>query len=180
MLGSKHIISILPLIVLLMGVCVLGAFAQGADSRTPGQRDDPDQPMGLRESQQKMRIEQEKKEYDEMVDRGQQALKLSEDLERSFSQTPTITRADLEKLEGMEKLVKKIRSSLGGGSSDDDDDTSEDASPKTPADAVKALQSITGRLVDELKKSSRFGVSVVAIQSTNSVLKIVRFLRGSK
>jgi hypothetical protein len=34
--------------------------------------------------------------------------------------------------------------------------------------------------VDELKKTTRFSISAIAIQSSNTVLKLVRFLRLRK
>ena len=182
-MSSNRSFNLLPWTILLIGLFAFGTFAQEADARFPGQqKNDQDQPFGLRETQEKMRIEQAKKEYEEMLDRGEQALKLSQDLEKAFAQQPSLTRSDLEKLDDLEKLVKKIRGELGGGNADesDDPDQAEDASPKTLADGIKALQSVTGRLVDELKKTSRFGISAVAIQSSNSVLKIVHFLRVSK
>jgi hypothetical protein len=182
-MASNSRANLLPWTILLIGLFAFGTFAQEADSRFPGQqKNDQDQPVGLRETQEKMRIEQAKKEYEEMLDRGEQALKLSQELEKAFAQQPSLTRSDLEKLDDLEKLVKKIRGELGGGNGDDADDSdqAEDTSPKTVADAVKSLQSVTGRLVDELKKTSRFGISAVAIQSSNSVLKIVHFLRVSK
>lgn len=171
--------------ILLVGFLALGAFAQEADTRFPGSppKNDDDQPVGIRENRKKMEIDQEKKEYEEMVDRGQQALKLSQDLEKAFQQQPSITRADLEKLDELEKLVKKVRSGLGGGNDNGDSEDAndaEDASPKTIADGVKALTNYASKLADELNKTSRFGISAVAIQSSNSVLKIVRFLKGSK
>lgn len=170
--------------MLLIGLFALCAFAQEADSRFPGAspKNDPDQPVGIRETREKMRIDQEKKEYEEMIDRGEQALKLSRDVERALQQQASLTRSDIEKLDELEKLVKKVRGELGGGNADDNDDADQpaDASPKTVADAVKALSTYAGKLVDELKKTSRFGISAVAIQSSNSVLKIVRFLKVSK
>jgi hypothetical protein len=182
-MSSKRVTNLLPWTMLLIGLFTFGTLAQEADSRFPGQqKNDQDQPVGLKETQEKMRIEQAKKEYGEMLDRGEQALKLSQDLEKAFAQQPSLTRSDLEKLDDLEKLVKKIRGELGGGNGDDTDDPdqAEDTSPKTVADAVRSLQSVTSRLVDELKKTSRFGISAVAIQSSNSVLKIVRFLKVSK
>jgi hypothetical protein len=130
----------------------------------------------------KMQIDQAKKDYEEMLDRGQQALKISEEVERDYSAKSQLTRADLDKLDDLEKLIKKIRGELGGGDSDDSDtdDSKEDRSPDTPADAIKALGSLTTKLVDELKKTSRFGISAVAIESSNAVLKVVKFLRFSK
>src|SRR6185369_8362828 len=96
------------------GLAVLG---QDAESRIPGvtKPPDPDQPKNMREMQRKMQIDQEKKEYDEMQDRAQQAQKISDDLEKAFSDKPTLTRPELNKLDELEKLVKKIRGELGGG-----------------------------------------------------------------
>jgi hypothetical protein len=128
----------------------------------------------------KMRIEQEKKEYDQMVDRGQQALKLSEQLEQSFQQNSSFRRDDRDKLDDLEKLVKKIRNELGAEGGIDDTDDDADEVPKNAADGVRSLQTLTSKLVDELKKGTRFGVSAVAIQSSNSVLRVVRFLKLSK
>jgi hypothetical protein len=169
--------------MLAIGLFTFCAFAQEADSRFPGPpKNDPDQPVGIRETREKMRIEQEKKQYDEMIDRSEQALKLSRDIEKAFEQQPSLTRSELEKLDDLEKLIKKVRGELGGGDSDDSDsgDQLEDTTPKNAADAVKALQTHAEKLVDELKKTSRFGISAVAIQSSNSVLKIVRYLKVSK
>jgi hypothetical protein len=179
-LNSKHLLWTLFLIASF----AVAAFAQEADSHFPGQpaKNDEDQPVGIKEQREKMRIDQEKKEYSEMVDRSQQALKLSQDIQKAFEQQPSLTRADQEKLDELEKLVKKVRSELGGGNSDDNDDEDQpqDTSPKTVAEAAKALSTYTAKLVDELKKTSRFSISVVAIQSSNSALKIVRFLKVSK
>jgi hypothetical protein len=169
-------------IVATICICAAFSFAQEADSRIPGAKSqDPDQPKSMREMQVKMQIDQEKKEYEEMLSRGEQAVKISQDLEKAFDQRSSLTRADLEKLDDLEKAVKKIRNELGGDKDDQPDgEQDEDASPKSVADAFKILQSQTVKLVDELKRSSRFGISVVAIQSSNTVLKIVRFLKFSK
>ena len=168
------------MLVLLTGVVTLG---QDAAQRTPGERTDQqdDQPRTVRETMVKMRIDEEKKEYNEMLDRSKQAQKLSEELERDFSAKNELTKDDYDRLASLEKLVKKIRGTLGAEGSDlGDSDDDENAIPNNPADAVKALGSFTTRLVDELTKTSRFGLSVAAIQSTNAVLKVCRFLRGSK
>jgi hypothetical protein len=174
----SHLIASIVIAIL---ICAASALAQEADnSKTVfPSRTENDQPKTVKEMMQKMRIEQDKKEYEEMLDRGEQALKISEELERAFSQRPELTRSDLEKLDDLEKLVKKIRGGLGG---DDDDkaEAEEDQRPKSIADGFKTLQSLTLRLVDELKKTSRFGISAVAIQSSNAVLKVVRFLRLTK
>ena len=181
---SKLNTAILTIVVVLL--CSAAAFAQEADDNNPySTKRDPDQPKSFKEMMQKMRIDQEKKDYEEMLDRGEQAVKISEQLEQAFVKSSTIARSDREKLDDLEKLVKKIRGELGGGDDGDadteaDGSTDDDPTPKSAADGFKALQTLTGKLVDELKKTSRFGISAVAIQSSNAVLKVVRFLKFSK
>lgn len=179
-MSLNRTIRSVALAILTVALFAIGALGQEPDNRFPGQKNDPDQPFGLRETQKKMQIDQEKKDYDEMIDRSQQAIKISQDLSKAFEQQPSLTRSDLEKLDDLEKLVKKIRNELGGANSDDDGDDADDVSPRTVADGIKALQNLTGKMADELKKTTRFGISAVAIQSSNSVLKIVRFLKLSK
>jgi hypothetical protein len=174
--------AIFTFIVILF--CSAAALAQGADDNNPySTKRDPDPPKSFKEMMQKMRIDQEKKDYEEMLDRGRQAAKISEQLEESFAKNSTLARSDRERLDDLEKLIKKIRGELGGGDdgdTDSDDSADDDPAPTSPADGFKALQSLTGKLVDELKKTSRFGISAVAIQSSNAVLKVVRFLKFSK
>jgi hypothetical protein len=47
-------------------------------------------------------------------------------------------------------------------------------------DAFKTLQASTGKLVHELKKTTRYSVSVIAIQSSNAFLKVIKFIRFNK
>jgi hypothetical protein len=116
-----------------------------------------------------------------MLSRGQQALKITEDLDRVFSERRALTGSDIEKLDELEKIVKKIRGELGGEDGDDSDPEPEIVTePKSLEDGFSALQSLTIKLVDELKKTSRFGISAIAVQSSNAVLKVVRFLRFNK
>lgn len=168
--------------LLLVAACGVAATAQEADnSKAPfPSKAEQDQPKTIRELMQKMRIEQEKKDYEEMLDRGQQAIRISEELELSFSRRSSLTRNDIEKLEVLEKLVKKIRGELGGSDDDQPDADDDDPSPNSIAEGFKSLQSLTVSLLNELKKTSRFGISAVAIKSSNAVLKVVRFLRLSK
>jgi hypothetical protein len=166
----------------VLAVTAILAVAQDASQGSPGERptQPDDQPKNVREMMVKMKIDEEKKEYNEMLDRSKEALKLSGELERDYSTKNQLTRDDYDKLANIEKLVKKVRGSLGGEDRDDTSDDDDDAMPNNPADAIKALGSLTSKLVDELNKTSRFGVSVVAIQSSNAVLKVCRFLRFSK
>jgi len=153
-----------------------------ADGRTsvlapPGE--DRNRPKSFAETMEKLRIEKEKKEYDQMIARGEEVLKISGELEDAYAQNGRLSEREIAKVETVEKLVKKIRSELGG---DDDDAEKIDRSlPEekrlSPGDAVKSLRSTTVALFDQLKKTTRFTISAAAIQTSNAVIKIARFLR---
>jgi hypothetical protein len=134
-------------------------------------------PRNIRESLEKMRIEREKKEFDKMIERGEEVLKIAEELEISFAQHGRLTEKELAKIATVEKLAKQIRKDLGGG------DDKEEAAPEETSrlmDVVRSLKSSTEELFDELKKTSRFTISAAAIKSSNSVLRFARFLKLSR
>ena len=144
---------------------------------------DEDRPKSFQEGLEKMRIDKEKKEHEEMISRGEDAAKLAEDIQTSFARTGTLSRDELDKIGKLEKLVKKVRDDLGGddddSKGDDPDDTAQDAPvPLTVPAAVDALKSRTDELSELLKQTTRFTISAAAIQSTNNVLKITKALRS--
>jgi hypothetical protein len=152
----------------------------GADMRDPFSRRTDDFPRGVNEKREQMRIDKEKKEYGEMLDRGEQTVRLAEQLARSYAVNGRFSEGDLSKLEVLEKNVKKIRNELGG---DDDDEDLVEVLGKdklSVADALNTLKDTTTTLLDELKKTSRFNISAVAIQSSNAAITIVHFLRFGK
>src|SRR5687767_13069356 len=175
----------LSVLVLLLLCGVEAAYSQAdmlpdASTRS-GRRSRADKPMGLDEMLAKQRAARDKKDHEQMLARGEQALKLATQLEASFAQNHDLSREDRARLESLEETVRKIREELGG---DDDDSadvepagTVEESKPSTIEEAFKYLQSTTVKLVDELKKTTRFSISAIAIQSSNSVLKLVKFLR---
>jgi hypothetical protein len=162
-------------------------YAQdAADSRYSTTRRKEDLPKNLREMLTRQRIEEEKKEHNELLKRGEEALVISGQLEESFAQHQQLSARDKERLDYLATLVKKIRKGIGG---EDDDEPEYDSKNKNFAvedkpsnleTAFKALQSTTVKLVDELKKTTRFSISAIAVQSSNAVLRIVRFIRTGK
>jgi hypothetical protein len=181
------------LFILLIFVA-LATFAVNAQADASTSNGRPpikeDLPKNIKESLEKQRIEREKKDYQEMLERGEEALKLSDELEKSVAQNSKLSLQDQTKLERLEKIVKKIRKELGG----DDDNTEigaglnekgadeeiKEAKPVNVVSAVKILQSNAAKLVEELKKTTRFSISAMAIQSSNALLKIVRFVQFYK
>lgn len=189
---SKHFSKLFVSLAFVL----LTAFAVSAqaDASTPSGRAAPkeDLPKNIQESLVKQRIEREKKDFQEMIERGEEALKLSEELEKSVAQNSKLSSQDQIKLERLEKIVKKIRKELGG----DDDNGELSASfkeaengevgaekedkPLSVSSAIKVLQSSAAKLVEELKKTTRFSISAMAIQSSNALLKIVKFVQFYK
>ncbi len=181
--------SKLVLITALLGGAAIAVYPQSdlpdASSRSGRQRKD-DMPLGLKEMLAKQKLERDKKEHEELLERGDEALRLAKQLETSFEQSKAISQQDKTRLESLEKVVTKIRKELGG----DDDDADpgdprelkaeDEPRPSSVEEGFKYLQSMTVKLVDELKKTTRFSISAVAIQSSNTVLKLVRFLRLRK
>jgi hypothetical protein len=166
------------LCVFIFAALFSAAAAQSETSaRVPGHRDDRprDEPKSFSEMMAKHRIEQAKKDYEEMLDRAGEALRISQQIETSFDKAGSITRQDRQKLDELEKVVVRIRKELGGGEDSEDGGVDEDK-PSTVKEAVRYLQSTASNLVDQLKKSTRFTISAAAIQSSNNLIRIARFL----
>ncbi|CAN5620668.1 hypothetical protein BH20ACI4_BH20ACI4_31070 [soil metagenome] len=147
------------------------------DASNPYGRPRPEEPLpkNVQETLKKNELKQIKKDYEEMLANGEEAVKLSEELENSFEKNNKLIARDVEKLDKIEKLLKKIRKELGGDSTDEPEETV--AKPSSIKEAISTLKETAVGLFDELKKTSRYSISVVAIQSSNSLLKIVRFIR---
>jgi hypothetical protein len=174
--------------VLLLTVATVDSYSQtelpDASTRSGRPRRD-DAPMGLKEMLARQKVERDRKDHEEMLERGEEALRLARQLEASFEQNNGFSSLDRARLESLEKVVTKIRKELGADDDSENENVpetraSEEPKPSTMEEAFKYLQSTTVKLVDELKKTTRFSVSVVAIQTSNNVLKLVRFLRFKK
>lgn len=155
------------------------AFSQGDASTSSGRpRPQEELPKNIKETLAKQRIEREKKDYDELLQRSEEAVKLSEELEKSFAVSNQLSPEDRKKLDRLEKLVKKIRSELGADDDEGEQDANEKAvDPSNLGGAFQNLQNNAARLFSEIKKSTRYSVSVVAIQTSNALLKLVKFIR---
>ena len=129
----------------------------------------------IREQLIKMCIKDNKKDFEELVERTETISKLSDEIKASFETNQRLSDADVAKLKEVEDLVKKVRSELRA----EDDDEDDELKPENLMDAVGKLQEQAGSLLTEIKKTTRFSVSLIAVQSSNSVMRIVKFLRLS-
>ena len=163
-------------------ICAVSGFSQTDASNQPiktgAQKEDF--PSNIKETLAKQRIAREKKEYDDLLQRSEETVKLSNELEKSFVNSKQLSSDDTKKLDRLEKLLKKIRSELGGDSGGEDDETVIKETPSTLVGAFQTLQSNASQLFDEIKKQTRYSVSVISIQTSNALLRIVKFIRFSK
>lgn len=179
--------SLFAFLSIALGLVILPSVSQGQQSDPPSGTKtnikpgrDTDESPSVGEMVVKQQISRRRKEHDELLKRGEEALKLSEDLEKSFTANESLGSPDMEKLQALEKVVSRIRRDLGG---DDDEDVIEDSSGQensarqSIASAFRFLRDSTKSLVDELKRTSRFSVSALAIQTSNTVIRFARFLR---
>lgn len=164
-------------LAMLASTTVFGQSADGTSPLNPGDRVKEEAPKSVREMMDKLRIEQEKKDYAEMLERGDKALKLTDELETSLSDNRQITEKEREKLAALEKLVKRIRGDLGGGDDESADEQEKEERPSSIREGFTTLKNATVKLVDELKKTTRFSISAAAIHTSNAVLRLTRFLR---
>lgn len=130
------------------------------------------------ENLMKMRIRAEEKEHAEFVGRGAEVARLTEQISRSFAESGAIVR-DLDKLNQLEKVVKKIRKNMGGSDDDKKDDNYEtpESNPATIAEAVTKLAEIGADLSESVKTSSRYTVSADSINNANELLELINFIR---
>lgn len=176
--------SLLTVFVLATGSAVIGQTptTEPPEPMSDRWRSRDDQPRTIREQLIKQRIERERKEHLAMIRRGSDALELSEKLERSLNENNQFSQEDLKDLEELEKLVSRIRKDLGGGSDKEAEQRVEEEIGQKPdvKQAFQFLKQSTVTLVEELQKSTRFTISAAAIQTSNAIITVARFLRLRK
>lgn len=126
----------------------------------------------IREQLIKLCIKENKEQFEKLVERTEEIARLSDEIGTSYQESNQLSTEDNEKLERVDYLLKKVRSELRADDDDDDEEL-----PSSPVDAISMLQQSASSLLAEIKKTTRHSVSLVAIRSSNTVKKIVKFLR---
>jgi seryl-tRNA synthetase len=162
------------ILIFLLTFCSF-SNAQDDASRANGKAPKEDYPLGIRETLAKVRIQRAEKEYKELIERGEEAARLSEELSKALESGQKFSAEDKKKIERLERLIKRIRTDLGAR--DDDEKDIEKNEPANLTNVIKNIKEDTANLLSEIKKIGRHTISVVAIESSNSLLKLVRLLR---
>jgi hypothetical protein len=168
-----------PMLLLITSLFVtsLSCYAQNTNNPFPIPRDQEnrkeDLPSGIKENLARQRLKQQEKEFAQLLQRAEEAAKIAGELNASYEQNNALKSSDHKKLQRLEKLVKKIREELGG--SDDGDE--EENERLSTGNALRELQEKTSVIFSKVKEAGRYAVSVTAIESSNFVLRTIRFLR---
>ena len=164
-----------------LALSALALTAQTASNEPwpfPDRRRPDDESRFVKEMLAKQQTAREKKDYENLLERGEAALKLSDELQQSLEENNRLSETERKKLDEFEKLLSKIRDDLGG---DDDGEiqfgASDEDPPKDVREGLLFLKRSTEQLVCEIKRSTRFSVSILAIESSNSLIRLARFLR---
>jgi hypothetical protein len=160
---------------LILIVAAFSTAAAAQDDRILPKPDDPSQwPKAVLENKARMLIEESKKEHDTLLRRGDDAVEIAEKLERLASGATVRPKDVADKLDDLEKVVRKIRDDLNGD--DDEGDLKDDEFPQDIG--IKSLHALVLKLNDELKKTTRFSISAAAIDRSNAVLKMIHRVRA--
>jgi hypothetical protein len=179
-MNSRNIFSFFLIIAASAAGNSMYGQTDASNSPMPGtsaEKPAEDRPKAFNEMVAKRRLEQERKVYEEMLGRGDAALALAEELERSFSKSEALSASDKKKLAELEKLVTKIRKDLGGG---DGETPADEPAPATLRHALTFIKTSTENLVEELQRSTRFSISVAAIETSNALIRVMKLLRLKK
>src|SRR5215217_1788793 len=112
------------LVIFTLLLFSISALAQSVDASGTGRTTDKeDLPKNVKEMLFKMQVDQAKKEHRELLDRAEELLAITDQLEKTVESRGDLGGPDFEKLAAAEKLAKKIRGELGAdGDSESDPD----------------------------------------------------------
>jgi hypothetical protein len=142
------------------------------DDSTQRSKDDLGTPA--EEMLKKAEIKHEEESHKEMVERADEAAQLGDELLTAYKKNNNLGRDDLKKLDRLDKLARKIRSSAGGS----DDDDSLDNPPDQIGPAVKLLAETSDMLKKSVEKSSRLVISAAVIRHSNELIELIRRIRN--
>ena len=112
--------------------------------------------------------------HKEHTNRAREAAQLGAELLSAFERHKALDRADLKKLERLEKLTRRIRSRAGGS---DDGDTAGNA-PHDLGTSLAHLAELSDELRKAVENTSRQVVSAAIIERTNELIELINQIRS--
>ena len=126
------------------------------------------------EMRAKMILKDEKKKYDEHLERAREVSQLAAQLSDAYRNRQAFIGDDAKRLERLEKLSKRIRNEAGG--SDTDPDVKD--IPSDMADAVKRMAEMAEDLRKLVEKTPRRVISTVVIDHANKLIGVIQYVRN--
>lgn len=114
------------------------------------------------------------KEHKENLERAKQLSTIGEEIGATFKQKNHLDRADLKKLDKLERLTKSIRTAAGGS----DDTCDLEKLPSDLPSVVSKMAEMAAALKEEVEKTPRRVVSTVVIDQANVLLELIRRVRA--
>ena len=142
------------------------------------EKDDDNYGSPEAEMRSKLIIKEEKKRYDEHVERAREVFQLASQVNKSFEASSTFSPDDQKKLERLEKLTKRIRNDAGGSDSNNDLDIKD--IPPAMGDMVKRVADWANELKDLVEKTPRQVVSAAVIDQANRLIGLLQHIRGTR
>ncbi len=133
---------------------------------------------GLSPIEMEMRARREirasEKERKDNLERARLAAQLGTELRDAYSQSKSLSRTDMKKLERLEKIARRIRSEAGGS---DTDSTLENV-PQQLDSALSRLAEVSEEMYKGVEKTPRQVVSASVIERANEVLDLIGYVRN--
>lgn len=121
----------------------------------------------------RMALKQEKKNYEEHVERAKEARDLAAELAKTYEVTHSFNLADYKKLERLEKLTRRIRNEVGGSQTDGDPKEL----PRTIDEAVPLMSAMAKELCEAVENTPRRVVSASLIDQANKLITLIQYVR---
>lgn len=160
-------------LLLLCAVASAQTDAQDRRIGEPPQRPGSDMGEPAEEILLRAQIKHEEDSHKEIVERAGEMAQMGEQILDSYNKSQSLSRDDLKKLDRMEKLARKIRSSAGAS----DDEEEQPDSPNQIAAAVKRLAEVSDALNKNVQKTSRLVISAAVIKNSNELIGLIRRIK---
>ncbi|MEK6337198.1 MAG: hypothetical protein AABM67_19935 [Acidobacteriota bacterium] len=144
------------------------------DPGKPEKTDKPD--FGSHENEMRARLilKEEKKRYDEHLERAREVSQLATQLCESYQSHQAFVGEDNKKLERLEKLTKRIRNEAGGSETDVD---VKDV-PNNLPEAIKRIVEMAEDLRKLVEKTPRHVISAAVIDHANKLVGVIQYVRN--
>jgi len=163
-------------------LCLPGALTVSAQS--PG-APPPNEPSNAKsekpefgshegEMRARMALKEEKKRYDEHLERAREVSQLAAQLLETYKAKQAFGSEDGKKLERLEKLTRRIRNEAGGSETDPDVKNI----PPDMASAVKRVAEMADDLRKLVEKTPRHVMSAAVIDHANALIGVIQYVRN--